>query len=214
VLESTLPLLSLTEHLAQFHLIEMPDGRSMLMRWYDTRILPVWLNVLTAEQRMFFTRNITRWTSIDRFGIEQEHVLPERDMTTPQALSFPLQLDEHQADQLFSAAEPDALIFELRKTIRAEIDRVPQHVLYPFVQKHWQMARLNGLSKTAEQLQLLMLALYSSGAFIEHPCITELFASLTARQQSFSYQFNTLPESVWSTGKPLWEHHTELLKEP
>jgi hypothetical protein len=204
-LEATLPLVPLAGQFTPFHLVETPDGRSMLMRWYDTRILPVWLNILTAEQHMFFVRNITRWTSIDRFGVEQLHLHSEQGTETAAADPTPLRLDERQAGQLFAAAEPDALIFELRKTIRTELDRIPQHLLYPFVQSHWQMARQQGLHDQDDQIPILMLALYTSGAFIAHPGAAELFTPRSELGASFSKRIDALPESIWTTGKPLWE---------
>lgn len=204
-LESTLPLVPLAEHLAQFHLVGMPDGRSMLMRWYDTRILPAWLNVLTPEQRTFFTHGIMRWISIDRFGVEQEYPIAECDTEIAKGMSIPLQLDVSQADQLQTATEPDALIYELRKTLSKQIDSIPHRVLYPFVQEHWQMARQLGLRERNAQTQWLMLALHTSGRFVEHPTIAERFASPFSQPEQLSADwFNTLPAHIMTFGKPLW----------
>ncbi|QAU23562.1 DUF4123 domain-containing protein [Dyella sp. M7H15-1] len=206
VLESTLPLFLLTDHFAQFHLIERPDGQSMLMRWYDTRILPVWLDALTAEQRMFFTRGIAQWTSIDRFGDEQRHPIAESDIETAKRASLPLQLDASQAERLQTASEPDALIYELRKTIAKQIDSIPHRVLYPFIHTHWQMARQHGLCDRHAQTLWLTLALRTSGKFVEHPTVAERFASPSSQpEQPFADWFNTLPDDLWELGKPLWE---------
>lgn len=48
----------------------------MLLRWYDTRILPVWLQLLTAEQKAVFTAAIEEWHYFDRFGDLQPLPLP------------------------------------------------------------------------------------------------------------------------------------------
>lgn len=204
-LESELPLVPLAEHFTQFHLVETADGQAMLMRWYDTRILPIWLDVLSEEQRRFFTGSVTRWISIDRFGVEQEHISSKLDTQASLSGHTPLRLDERQAEQLFEAAEPDVLIFELHKALRAELDRIPQSVLYPFVQAHWRMAREHGLNSRSDQLLLLTLALRTSGTFIKHPRVKALFASPSATEPSFSQRFDALPESVWTSGKPLWD---------
>jgi hypothetical protein len=205
VLSSRQPLSALAKHLGAFHLIETPSGRLMVMRWYDTRILPVWLDTLTPGQRGFFTRDIEQWISLDRFGNEKQHILLSQGDVTPDAEPVPLQLDQQQLDQLFTAAEPDALIVELRTHLRAELKDVPQRELYPFIHDHWQLARKYGINDQDDQIQFLLLALFTSGAFIKNPDFAELLIQLPDRQHSFTELFDALPDSVWRAGSPLWE---------
>ncbi|RDS80889.1 DUF4123 domain-containing protein [Dyella monticola] len=209
MLESTLPLVPLTEHFAQFHLAVTPDGRSLLMRWYDTRILPAWLDVLTHEQRDFFTHPVTQWISIDRFGIEQQHVLSRHAAEAPKAGPMPFQLNEAQFSQLSAAVEPDILIYELRKTISQHIDSVPHRVLYPFVHAYWKLAQQHGLLERRDQVHFVGLALCTSGRFVDHPMIA---AWLARPQQSHGKDFHTLlnalPNEALQTGTPLWENES------
>lgn len=210
MLESTLPLDRLAEHFTQFHLVETSNGRSMLMRWYDTRILPIWLDILTDAQRNFFTHPIAQWTSIDRVGTEQEHTSSKLGAETPIAGHTPLQLDERQVEQLFAAAEPDLLLYELRKTLSKQIDSIPHRVLYPFVHAHWQIARQHGLLDRNDQVQFLGLALYTSGHFVDHPIVTNWLARAPqAHKQDPDTWLNSLPDEVLSTGAPLWENRID-----
>jgi hypothetical protein len=206
ILESTLPLVLLAKHFAQFHLVETSEGRSLLMRWYDTRILPVWFEVLTEEQRGLFAHPIMRWVYIDRFGNEQQQDLPHDDVDTPLTSRTSLRLDVRQVEQLFTAAEPDGLIFALRKALRPELDRIPYHVLYPFMRDHWQMARQQGLHDQSNHILFLMLALYTSGRFVEHPTVTEwLISQPKPLEQEFVDWFKALPENLWELGATLWK---------
>lgn len=209
ILESTQPIDAVARHLARFHLVETPDDRSLLLRWYDTRILPVWLKVLTTEQRARFTHPFTRWTSIDRFGTNQAHDLPGHDDGA--SVDVPFRLDRHQIDRLFAATRPDVLIHELRKTLRKEIGIVPRGTLYPFVHTHWEVASMHGLRDLNEQVQFLMLAIYTSGRYMEHPLIAERFASPCVQpERSFEEWFSALPECIWTAGRPLWDSHGDM----
>jgi hypothetical protein len=205
-LEANLPLFPLTEQLAAFHLVSMPNGKDMLMRWYDTRILPVWLDVLHPVQRAYFARGITRWVSIDRFGIEQEHDISIPDGCQPSNMHAPLRLDEHQAARLLTHAEPDALIHQLRKTHCEYIGSIPPRTLHTFVETYWQMARKHGLNEQTDQLDLLQLAFYTSGRFIDNRLVSERLAlHASEHDEPFAEWINTLPDSLWSLGMPLWE---------
>ncbi|QRN55030.1 DUF4123 domain-containing protein [Dyella caseinilytica] len=210
-LAASAPLMTMAEHLRQFHLVHMPNGRTMLMRWYDTRILPVWLDILSPDQRAFFTQHIVQWSSIDRFGVEQQHSITLSGGVTPQTITAPLQLDVAQAQTLLAANEPDTLIFELRRTLREEIKRVPYSVLHPFIAEQCRLARKHALYEKNDQVQFMMLALHTSGHFVDHPLAMERLASPSSvHAQSFANWCDALPESVWNTGEPLWQS-TEVL---
>ncbi|MFL9996522.1 DUF4123 domain-containing protein [Paraburkholderia sediminicola] len=204
-LDSTKSLQQLADHLLQFHLFEMPNGKFMVMRWYDTRILPAVIGILSPQQLATFTDGITVWQSYDRFGAVQEQRIPSKSDTKRPNEHVPLTLDNVQERALFDAAEPDVLIYELRRNIRAEIDCVPHHVLHPFISSQRQKAMEDGVTERADQLQLMILALSTSGRYAEHArVIDRLKAGFADNQEPFQQWIENLPEDVWTTGQPLW----------
>lgn len=206
MLDSTKSLQELGDHLRQFHLFEMPNGKLMVMRWYDTRILPALMGVLSPRQAATFSDGITAWKYYDRVGAVQEQRLQVvTDGHRPRE-SIPLTLDTAQGQALFDAAEPDVLIYELRRNIRAEIDRVPRHVLHSFISSQWQKARQFGVTDRGNQLELMILALSTSGAYVEHAVVADrLKAGFADNKESFRQWIENLPEEVWKVGKPIWE---------
>jgi len=206
MLDSTKSLQELGDRLRQFHLFEMPSGKLLVTRWYDTRILPALFGILNPKQVATFSDGITAWKSYDRFGAVQEQRIPRNSDRTRPNESMPLALDVAQERALFDAAEPDVLIYELRRNIRAEIDSVPRHVLHPFISSQWQKAREFGVTGQADQLQLMILALSTSGHYAEHPGVmNRLQSCFSDNQESFQQWIENLPEEVWKSGRPLWE---------
>lgn len=203
MLDAALPLKQLADQLGQFHLVQMPNRRLMVMRWYDTRILPTWVEVLHDEQRACFTRHITAWSYFDRYG--EQPSLPLSPATDQAPVVQPLTLDPAQGAALFAASEPDAVIVQLRKVIPQEIKRVPYAALYPFVSEQLLAARQHGLSELDDQTHYMLLALYTSGQFVDHPVVTPRWATpAPLHSQPFADWVAALPDSVWEAGEPFW----------
>lgn len=207
VLGSDLGLHELARHFRDFHLVKVPEqgGRDMLLRWYDTRILPAWSDLLTALQQAAFFKGIRQWRYFDRFGDMQELALPVSSPDTLPALP-PLRLDQEQYAHLLDACEPDVAIAQLRRVIPDEVRRVPARTLYPFVSAHLDDSRAHGVQQLDDHVQYLLLALYTSGGFGRHPAVAERLARPCDQwPQPFSEWVAALPENVWESGSPLWE---------
>lgn len=207
VLVSDLELHELALHFRDFHLIKVPEqgGREMLLRWYDTRILPVWSDLLTALQQATFFKSIRQWRYFDRFGDMQELILPVPPPDTLPALP-PLRLEPDQYARLLDACEPDVAIAQLRRVIPDEMRRVPARTLYPFVSTHLDGSRAHGVQQLDDHVQYLLLALYTSGGFARHPAVVERLSRPCEQwPQPFSDWVAALPEDVWESGSPLWE---------
>ncbi|WJF90230.1 DUF4123 domain-containing protein [Paraburkholderia bonniea] len=208
-LEASSSLKQLAEHFSQFHLVTMPHGRMMVMRWYDTRILPTWLDVLHDDQRHGFMEPVTAWGYFDRYGEYQQLDIPVTSHSTPASMELPLELDHTQSSALFAASEPDALIAQLRKLMPDDIKRIPYTTLHPFVSEQWQAAYQHGLSASDDHLLYVLLALQTSGRFIEHPDVKHRLAEPADQHpQPFSPWLDSLPDNVWEIGQPLWANAT------
>jgi Domain of unknown function (DUF4123) len=196
----------LASHLRRFHVAALPEGQSMLMRWYDTRILPVWYDALSPEQRDWFTGPIRKWQYVDRFG---DLVELSQAGTSNAVDAQELQLSQKQLNTLLQAGETDALIAHLREVIGDELVRLTPRRLYPFVAEHLERAKRIGLDGMDDQTQFLLLALYTSGRFTEHPVIQALLQSRAQELKPFASHVEALPDSVWDTGLPLWHSVAE-----
>jgi hypothetical protein len=205
---SALPMQDLACHFRAFHLVKVPaeqGERDMLLRWYDTRILPVWLQLLTAEQKAVFTAGIEEWHYFDRFGDLQPLPLPG-PLAAGLAALPPLRLDDAQYAEFLEACEPDVAIAQLRRIIPDEMRRVEHRVLYPFVQQQMEQARAHGLGSIDDHVHYLLLALYTNGRFRSHAYVAErLAAPASMHEQAFAAWAATVHADVWELGRPLWE---------
>lgn len=204
LLFASLPMDELAAHLRQFHLAELSNGREMIVRWYDGRILPAWLEILGADQRALFTQHVSAWTYLDRFGEPQQLPLPAAGATEPPPA--PIRLDDNQLSALMSACEADMMIADLREVNRDELRSVPYRTLYPFVQEHLLVARQHGLTARPDRLQLLTLALHTSGRYVDHPQVAQrLSMPAHAHEETFENWIAGLGQDVFDTASPLWD---------
>lgn len=207
---SALDLEALAQHFHAFHLVKVPEkgGREMLLRWYDTRILPELLSLMTPAQRAVFLDQVQQLHYYDRFGERQEWLFTDAPLEGLPALP-PLQLDDAQYARLLDACEPDVAIAQLRRVIPDEMCRLPYRVLHPFVALHMQDTVAHDVDQVDDHVQYLLLALYTSGGCRNHPAVQERLAGKRDDcELSFSDWALSLPEDVWLSGIPLWETST------
>jgi hypothetical protein len=197
----------LADHLRHFHVVGLSEGQVMLMRWYDTRILPVWFSCLTAEQLEIFAAKIVSWRYVDRAGGVAPLPTTKYTDTFPVAPPFGrpmLTLTDSQYGVLVDSADLDILLKHLRRVIPDEIRQVPDLVLVQFVAFHLQDAAQAGLHDVDSQVQYLLLALFTSGKGVEHPVFKAFMKSRPATLNDLSQGIQDLPEEVWNAGGPLW----------
>lgn len=204
IIESDMAMEELSEHLRKFHLVKLPNGREMLLRWYDTRILPVWVDIMAPSQAQGFFSGVNRWRMYDRYGEEVDLTIQVKEARELPALS-PYAIDEAQYARLIEACGADVLIAHLRDVIPDEIRRLSHRVLYPFVTDHLDAARRQGLESLDDQTQYMLLALYTSGEFLSHPHVRQrLDSNAEDHDEDFSTWAMQVPDEVFALGEPLW----------
>ncbi|AON53071.1 DUF4123 domain-containing protein [Herbaspirillum seropedicae] len=206
--ESPLPLQAFAAHLRNFHQVGLSDGQAMMMRWYDTRILPIWLQALTPEQRSLFTGGMFSIAYVDRFG-EAKTIHQASEAGPPSApppLDQPLvTLDDQQFGLLVDAGDLDTLVNHLKFVIPDETRKLAPRTLLDFVAKYQQEAVAAGLDDIDRQAQYVLLALYTSGRGTAHPRMQALMADPPASLDAYYEAIQAMPEEVWEAGAPLWE---------
>jgi len=99
----------------------------------------------------------------------------------------------------------DVLIKHLRIIIKDETNEVAPKRLRSFVQRFQDRAVAEGLLDIDRQTQYVLLALYTSGAGIDHPACRALMKNPPKGSDDFADAMQALPDSVWETGKPIWD---------
>ena len=199
---------ALAIHLRQFHAVGLSEGQSMLMRWYDTRILPIWLACLTAPQASAFASGSWQWQYVDRSGAVATGFETDRPspLPTPPAYGTPtIVLSDAQFAVLVGAADLDVMLARLRRVIPDEIKQVPTKNLASFVSRYMQAAIDAGLTDIDRQAQYVLLALYTSGEGLEQPEFKAFMRTAPKSFAEFSDGITGLPKTVWNAGPPLWD---------
>lgn len=203
-IQCDLGLAALAAHLRGFHLVGIPGRREMIVRWYDTRVLPAWLEVLDPGQRAAFLTGVASWRYYDRFGDAKDVQLVPGDSTGVD-VPRPFVLAESQYAALLKSSEADAVIARLDGIIRDELRRVDPRSLCMFIQAQLQVARSHGLSTTKDFTRFVLMALFTSGRFVEHPYIIARLETGVPDGLPFAEWVETIPEDVFETGAPLWK---------
>lgn len=195
-------------HLRHFHVVGLSEGQALLMRWYDTRILPVWWICMDPAQAQAFTARSTNWHYVDRFGSISALTMALHATEFPAEPAFGkplLSLSDDQYGLLVDAADLDVLMGHLRRVIPDETRRVVDRRLTQFVSRHQQAAMAAGLDDLDRQTQYVLLALYTSGEGLEHPAFKAFIAFPPKDLDDFYQGMQALPDDVWEAGLPLWD---------
>lgn len=98
-----------------------------------------------------------------------------------------------------------ALVTHVRNVIPDETNQVPKEALNRFVERYQKRAAAAGITDIDLQTQYVLLALYTSGAGVEHPLCVKLMNKPPKDLQAFHDAMQALPQAVWDAGPPLWE---------
>jgi hypothetical protein len=118
---TTYRLAELASHLRRQLEARTDDGEAFLVRFADTRCLPMWTDVLTTAQRARFFAGIDAWWFFDRKGalVPVEALASvagdEQPHESVAADEKPYQVDASQLASLKLAAKVDTLIFHIRQ---------------------------------------------------------------------------------------------------
>lgn len=136
--EIILRLSSLTEVLHD-------DGSQWVMRYYDPRVLPHWLEVLTKEQRTAALAGVEQWSYVDCRG-ELQTLNNEDWNFTPSAGPSNVVLNAVQVDRLMDACLPYTMIDLLLNDPVEELHAMPCSERYDFFLSQLARAKEHGVT--------------------------------------------------------------------
>lgn len=196
VIVSALTHEALVAHLAPMIDVQLEQMDStMLMRFFDPRVLPFWLDMLPAEHLAWLARGVRGWIYRDA----QENLRTTQIETPPKVDSiatFPLQLSQQQEDDLLAACYPYTMVERLRAEFPALMERVPTAQHYDFVRNQLDRCRGYGADSPASMLIYCELALNYGPRFDEHPAMGPVFAAL-GDGQGLPQALELVPADEW-----------------
>lgn len=154
---SSADLLSLRDHLRSLSRIEAVDGSRYIMRFYDTRILPAWYQMLSYEQELHALGPMISWAYMDREGMPCTLFGHAKPVVPP---SYTMRLTPVQEQQLLDAALPDIVLERLEQNGNADLLAMQKSQRYAFVADQVNKAKQQyGIHATQEIVLFCSLAL-------------------------------------------------------
>jgi Domain of unknown function (DUF4123) len=184
VLDSALGIDQLATALTARCTVVLPDNLSMLLRYFDTRVMDALVDVLTREQLISLVSCTTLWLYADREGPLNPFALPDRD--GQDKFVSPLVLSVKQQNALIDAGEPDFVISQL---LNAQIERLldlPMPRRYSAISQLIIRARTFGLTDTPDFVAYCALALSIGADFANTAPWSELLSDVKAKRITFS----------------------------
>lgn len=129
-IESPLDLAAMRKHLCSLAHIEGQDGLSYDMRFYDTRILPAWYQMLDTQQEAQALAPINSWTYLERDGLPCT-LFGHAKADAPAAQA--LKLSAAQERLLLEATLPDTVLEHLEHNGNADLAAMPRTQRYAFI---------------------------------------------------------------------------------
>jgi Domain of unknown function (DUF4123) len=165
LIETPLSISDLQAALRQRARIELPGNLEAVLRYFDTRTLPLLPRLLTPDQYARFAQGIASWTYLDRKGALQRLPLATLPQVGKANVQQRLQLDEAQEAMLIDDGLTDAVIdLLITQNHPALNDRTPPEqfdAIDPWVQA----ARGLGLCEPVEALAFVGKTLAEGIAF-------------------------------------------------
>jgi len=196
VLVSPLTLAQLAAHLAPMVDVQLEQMESaMLMRFFDPRVLPFWLEMLPAAHRAYLAQGVRHWIHLDT-GLQIRTAEIAAPANVKQAAEFPLQLSQAQEDDLLAACYPYTMIERLRAEKPALLASLPAAQHYGFVRDQLARCQAHGAESAAALLIYCELALRYGPRFDEHPAMAAVFDAV-AQGQDFPQALGLVPVESW-----------------
>ncbi len=170
----------LARHLTWLTDVAHEDGTEWVNRYFDVRILPLWLNILTVDQRQLALAPITQWAYLTP-AYEWDIVQGGNQIALPD-LSEPISHTEKQAAALLEACVPHMILARIQQDESPVLQRIPLQQQYNAVFEQLQTARKYGLSNMADLKTFTLISLEYGPAIHQAPPLQVILNSEKATQ--------------------------------
>lgn len=177
---STASSSDLARHLTWLTDVVHEDGTEWVNRYFDVRILPLWLNILTEDQRELALAPITEWTYLTP---EYEWKIVQGGRQTALSdISEPLGQTEKQAAALLDACVPHMVLTQIQQDRPFVLSRIPVQQQHKTILEQLQTARKFGLSKMSDLKTFTLLSMEYGPAIHQAPPLQAVLNSEKACQ--------------------------------
>ncbi|WP_158957182.1 DUF4123 domain-containing protein [Paraburkholderia acidisoli] len=185
-LVSAAPVAGLSQHLARYLKVALPDQRRALLRFYDAWLLPRFVRVLSPAQWTDFMQLASQWRAMQPDGTwvdlrtRPERFVVEEGAAPPAEAGAAWPMAESQHRMMVYAGLPGQVMRRYfdEQPVRAQA-RTRAQVYAEGVSTMRKAAR-HGVAEIDDLEAIMMIGLLNGPAFVELPAVHEQFAQLDA----------------------------------
>ena len=171
LLASEKPLNRLASIWHPLHWVHTTEGKPMLLRFADTRVLPTLPGILTPPQWAALTRPLAHWLYIDRDGRAVTVELPAPDSPAAARIEF----TDEQLTAMIAACEPDAAFdLVMQHTPGLIPSDAPAASIHAGLRQIFDLAAEHGVEPWPDKMALAMAELLTQGKIRDRPELKEL----------------------------------------
>jgi len=199
---SELAAAPLAMHLQSILDVETSDGQHLVLRFADTRVLPVLIEVLDQPQRRSILAPILSWWLISRAGrlenldLKNDEIPDSLCSISSQSFSS-LLLSDDQFTFMLDAAEPDAMIEQLWKIVPEHCHCFSGATLHEFVARQLSLAKAFSVEGFTDRIAYCVGALNTQGNLHAIGPARELLETKSWQPGGLADALAELPETCW-----------------
>lgn len=175
--------------------VRLSDETDMVMRFFDPRVLPFWMGLLTPAYRRHIGSAVVSWFFWTH-DFDIQTVQFGREAQTQPPLELPMRLNLDAENALLNACFPFTMIERIRAEDSSALQRLGVSQRYAFFQQQIARAQDHGLSAQGELEAYCCTAIEFGAAFDEDRQVRSALAGIK-RGQTFDEAIATLTNDDW-----------------
>lgn len=202
LIASPLGIDELAIHFARYTHTELNTGDKVVLRFYDPRILPRFIQVLDDKQLAHFIAPIAHWWFSDRDG-ELKDIAGPALLPMPQ--DTPFMLTDAQENALAEVSLPERIINALRDEFETPFAQRSEYALYRDASMLVAAATKLGLSAWGDLRFFCTCGFATAVTFFEHPLVAKALLAMTKKEATLAEAIKSIPPETWDeivSGKP------------
>ncbi|KHK52917.1 hypothetical protein PI87_19280 [Ralstonia sp. A12] len=156
------------------HPVAADEGSRYLLRFADTRVLPVLPGAMNPAAWAQLTAPLLRWSYVDRAGALETLWQAESHVEPATYPSHQLVLPQGDIDRMVDAAMPDAVLDLMDRLSPGSLPDTDRAKTYRLVAQACALAGAHGVDATADIVQLATVSLATNGSGLREQALLAL----------------------------------------
>lgn len=183
----------LTQHLTWLTDVKHTDGSEWVNRYFDVRILPLWFNILSEEQRQQALAPIAEWAYLTP---EYEwKIIQGGTLNTLPDTSKPMCQTEKQNADLLEACVPHMVLAQIQENNPLALSHISVQQRYAYISEQFATAKQYGVSDMNDLKTYTLISLEYGPQMHQAPPLQAILKS--AKASEFTRAISQLTPDDW-----------------